>query len=65
MSSIDVPLKKGGFGTTSRTDNWWVEPLLIFLGYLSFILYANYAVFNVINILSFRRHKEWDYFIIV
>jgi hypothetical protein len=45
MSSIDVPLKKGGFGSTSRTDNWWVEPLLIFLGYLSFIVYANYAVF--------------------
>ena len=46
MASIDVPLKDGGFGATRRTDNWWVEPLLIFLGYLSFILYANYAVFN-------------------
>jgi hypothetical protein len=46
MASIDVPLKDGGFGSTRRTDNWWVEPLLIFLGYLSFILYANYAVFN-------------------
>ncbi|HEV2199712.1 MAG TPA: hypothetical protein VGR73_07815 [Bryobacteraceae bacterium] len=45
MSSIDVPLRKGGFGETRRTDNWWVEPLLIFLGYLAFILYANYAVF--------------------
>jgi hypothetical protein len=46
MSSIDVPLKKGGFGETRRTDNWWVEPLLIFLGYLAFIIYANYAVFT-------------------
>jgi hypothetical protein len=46
MASIDVPLKKIGFGQTQRTDKWWVEPLLIFLGYLSFILYANYAVFS-------------------
>ena len=46
MSSIDVPLKKGGFGSTSRTDNWWVEPLLVFLGYLAFILYANWALFE-------------------
>ena len=46
MSSIDVPLKKGGFGETRRTDAWWVEPLFIFLGYLAFIIYANYAVFT-------------------
>src|SRR5262249_2559620 len=26
--------------------NWWVEPLLIFLGYAAFIVYANYAVFT-------------------
>ncbi len=44
MSSIDVPLKGSGFGSTHRKDNWWVEPLLIFLGYLSFIIYANYAI---------------------
>jgi len=46
MSSIDVPLTKRGFGETRRTDNWWVEPLLIFLGYFAFIVYANYAVFQ-------------------
>src|SRR6185436_11916720 len=45
MSSIDVPLTKRGFGTTMRTDRWWVEPLLVFLGYSAFILYANYAIF--------------------
>ena len=36
MSSIDVPLKDGGFGQTARKDNWWVEPLLVFLGYCRF-----------------------------
>jgi hypothetical protein len=46
MSSIDVPLRKGGFGSTMRKDAWWLEPLLIFAGYGIFILYANYAIFN-------------------
>ena len=44
MSSIDVPLKNGGFGSTMRKDAWWVEPLLVFLSYLAFIIYANYAI---------------------
>ncbi len=35
MSSIDVPLKDRGFGSTRRTDNWWVEPILVFLGYMA------------------------------
>ncbi len=44
MASIDVPLKDGGFGATRRTDNWWAEPLTIFLAYMAFIIYANYAI---------------------
>jgi hypothetical protein len=44
MAQIDVPLIDRGFGSTRRTDKWWVEPLLIFLGYFAFILYANYAL---------------------
>ena len=43
MSSIDVPLRNGGFGSTARKDNWWVEPLLVFLGFLAFIVYATWA----------------------
>ena len=43
MASIDVPLTKRGFGKTSRKDLWWVQPLLVFLGYLSFIIYATWA----------------------
>jgi hypothetical protein len=46
MSSFDVPLTRRGFGGTSRKDNWWVEPLLVFLGYMSFIVYATYAGMN-------------------
>jgi hypothetical protein len=43
MSTIDVPLKNGGFGRTARTDGWWVEPLLVFLGFMAFIVYSTWA----------------------
>jgi hypothetical protein len=43
MSSIDVPLRNGGFGQTSRKDNWWIEPLLVFLGFSAFIVYSTWA----------------------
>src|SRR6202142_4018140 len=43
MASIDVPLTKRGFGKTARKDMWWLQPLLVFLGYLSFIVYATWA----------------------
>src|ERR1700722_2785413 len=46
MASIDVPLTKRGFGKTARKDQWWVYPLLVFLGYMSFIIYATWAGFQ-------------------
>jgi len=46
MSSIDVPLKRGRFGQTSRKDFWWVYPLLVFLGLGAFIVYATWAAFQ-------------------
>ncbi len=46
MSSIDVPLRDGGFGKTQRRDNWWLTPLLTFLGLGGFLVYANWAAFQ-------------------
>src|SRR6202451_2825295 len=46
MSSIDVPLERGGFGKTGRRDAWWVYPLLTFLGLGAFLVYANWAAFQ-------------------
>jgi hypothetical protein len=43
MSSIDVPLKSGRFGETSRRDLWWVYPLFVFLGLGAFIVYSTWA----------------------
>ena len=43
MAHIDVPLVRSGFGQTSRPDNWWVTPLVVFLGFSSFIVYSTWA----------------------
>ena len=43
MAHIDVPLVRLRFGQTSRADNWWVQPLLVFLGLSSFIVYSTWA----------------------
>jgi hypothetical protein len=31
------------FGQTSRTDAWWLYPLLVFLGFSAFIIYATWS----------------------
>lgn len=43
MSWVDVPLKEGRFGQTSRRDLWWVQPLAVFLGLTAFTVYATWA----------------------
>src|SRR4026207_128868 len=46
MASVDVPIRNGGFGRTVRRDRWWIQPLVIFLGLSSFLIYANWAAFQ-------------------
>src|ERR1700684_794837 len=46
MAQIDVPLSRSGFGQTRRVDNWWVQPLVVFLGLSAFIVYATWAAFQ-------------------
>ena len=44
MTRADVPLpQKRGFGDTSRTDGWWISPLLTFLGLSAFIVYSTWG----------------------
>jgi hypothetical protein len=35
-----------GFGSTSRKDAWWVEPVLVGLGFAAFIIYATLRAFE-------------------
>ena len=46
MPHIDIPLVRGKFGQTSRSDSWWVQPLLVFLGLSAFIVYSTWAAFQ-------------------
>jgi hypothetical protein len=46
MSSFDVPLRGDRFGSTSRRDLWWAQPLLTFLGFSLFIVYATWAAWQ-------------------
>ena len=34
------------FGETSRRDAWWIQPLLVFLGLSTFLVYATWAAFQ-------------------
>ncbi len=35
-----------GFGRTSRRDTWWTTPLVVFLVFTAFIVYATWAAFQ-------------------
>ena len=37
------PLATSGLSITDRKDQWWVRPLLVFLGLMAFIVYATWA----------------------
>ncbi len=46
MAAPDILWEKGRFGQTARRDNWWFDPLLVFLGFGAFLIYANWAAFQ-------------------
>jgi hypothetical protein len=39
---VSLPVQRG-FGDTSRKDLWWVQPLLVFLGLSTFVVYSTWA----------------------
>jgi hypothetical protein len=53
--------QRRGFGSTRRTDNWWVEPILVFLGYMAFIVYATWAALQGNNYLCTTQCGGADY----
>jgi len=48
MSESAVPLvvARRRFGETTRRDLWWVQPLLVFAGLSTFVVYATWAAFQ-------------------
>lgn len=45
MSHAPLPLARG-FGETSRRDAWWIQPLITFVVFGGFIVYATWAAFQ-------------------
>ncbi len=45
MSYTDA-LKRRAFGETMRSDAWWVQPLVVFLGLGAFVVYSTWAAFQ-------------------
>jgi hypothetical protein len=45
-SAAPVRLVAHGFGTTSRRDAWWIQPLVVFLGLSTFLVYSTWAAFQ-------------------
>jgi hypothetical protein len=44
MSTSTAALpKQRSFGETTRPDAWWIQPLLVFLGFSAFIVYSTWA----------------------
>ncbi len=48
MSTATAPVRVvvRRFGETTRKDTWWVQPLLVFLGFTAFIVYSTWAAFQ-------------------
>ncbi len=46
MATVDLSIHQRGFGRTSRTDLWWLQPLVVFLGLSTFIVYSTWAAFQ-------------------
>jgi hypothetical protein len=63
MAQVTLPdaSPRQGFGSTRRRDNWWVGPLLTFLGLLAFLVYANVIVFLVPGYFEIRQDRR-DFF---
>jgi hypothetical protein len=48
MSTLTAPVRLTvrRFGETGRRDRWWIQPLVVFLGLSTFLVYATWAAFQ-------------------
>ena len=52
MPSPPLPMPPQGFGKTSRTDAWWIQPSLTAFGLGLFVVYATWAAFQGVHYTS-------------
>jgi hypothetical protein len=46
VSTAPVRLTVRRFGETTRQDAWWIQPLVVFLGLSTFLVYSTWAAFQ-------------------
>ena len=46
MPNAEIAMTKPAFGQTMRADVWWIQPLLVFIGLSTFIVYSTWAAFQ-------------------
>src|SRR5690349_8563875 len=44
MAPVDVPLERLRFGQTRRRDAWWLQSLITFVVFTSFVVYTTWAL---------------------
>ena len=46
MEQVNITVPVRGWGQTTRSDAWWLQPLTVFLGLSTFIVYSTWAAFQ-------------------
>ena len=46
MDPVQISIPVRGFGETSRRDAWWIQPLVVFVVFSTFIVYASWAAYQ-------------------
>jgi hypothetical protein len=49
MADANALPQQRRFAETSRPDAWWVQPLVVFLGFSAFIVYSTWAAFHPLH----------------
>jgi len=59
MPYADTLPKQRGFGETTRPDVWWLQPLVVFLGFFAFIVYSTWAAFQGVQDIKTGNCSYW------
>ena len=59
MAYADTLPKQRGFGVTTRPDAWWLQPLVVFLGFSAFIIYSTWAAFQGLHDMKTGIPSYW------
>ena len=59
MAYADTLPPQRKFGQTTRPDAWWLQPLVVFLGFSAFIIYSTWAAFQGLGDMKTGIPSYW------